>query len=85
MTRSEIYSCAYGAVRGCYELPTTIALAWWFNNFWIAPLGLLGGLGMPVIYYASGKLVKNGATRAAEILYGACRGLILTGVLLCLH
>lgn len=79
--KPTIYGLIYGSCRGLYELPMTIALAWYYHNPVIALWGLLGGLGMPVIYYASGKLVKDGATRAAECLYGACRGLILTGVL----
>lgn len=85
MTRAEIYALAYGAMRGLWELPTTIALAVYYSNWWLAPLGLLGCIGMPISYYAAGKLSKLHATRYAELAYGAVRGLILTGVLLCLH
>lgn len=83
MTRSELYSIAYGTMRGLWELPTTIALAVYYHNPVIALWGLLGA-GMGLVYYVCGKLVKDGATRAAELGYGMVRGLILTGVLLCL-
>lgn len=76
MTRSELYSFAYGMARGCYELAITIPLAVLYHNWIIAPMGLLGGVFMPVCYYAAGKLVKVGATRAAELSYGICRFVI---------
>lgn len=80
MTRAEIYALAYGAMRGLYELPTTIALAVYYHNPIIALWGLLGGF-MGITYLVAGKLSKDHATRTAECLYGAVRGLILTGVL----
>lgn len=84
MTRAEVYSVFYGMARGMYELPTTIALAIYYHQPLIALWGLLGGF-MGVVYYVAGKLSKMHATRWAEILYGCVRGLILGGVLLCLH
>lgn len=80
-----MYGILYGIMRGLWELPTTIALAWWFNNPMVALWGLLGSLGMPICYFLAGRLSKMRATMWAECLYGCVRGLILTGVLLCLH
>lgn len=76
MTRPELYALVYGSLRGLYELPMTIALAWYYHNWIIALWGLLGA-GMGICYMIAGKVSKDHATRWAEILYGLWRGGIL--------
>lgn len=70
------YALVYGTCRGLFELPTTIALAMYYHNWWIAPVGFLGGF-MGIVYYAAGKLSKDNAVMWAELGYGALRGVII--------
>lgn len=74
--KPTIYGLIYGACRGLFELPTTILLAWYYNNWWIAPIGALGCL-MGLIYYVAGRVSKDNAPRWAEVGYGGVRGLML--------
>lgn len=80
MTRPELYALVYGSLRGLYELPMTIALAWYYHQPLIALWGLLGA-GMGICYMIAGKVSEKHATRTAELGYGILRGLILWGCL----